>query len=102
MSKIVILSSSVRTGRKSHRVAIYFSNYLKERDIEHEIIDLLEYNFPVFDERLKFQEEPSAAAREFAGRIRSAAGIIIVTPEYNGGIPAALKNVVDLLYDEWK
>jgi len=26
---------------------------------------------------------------------------LIVTPEYNGGYPAALKNVVDLLYEEW-
>jgi len=27
--------------------------------------------------------------------------VIIVTPEYNGGYPASLKNVIDLLYDEW-
>jgi NAD(P)H-dependent FMN reductase len=28
-------------------------------------------------------------------------GVIIVTPEYNGGYPASIKNVIDLLYDEW-
>lgn len=38
----------------------------------------------------------------FADQIRSAEGVIIVTPEYNGGYPASLKNVIDLLYDEWK
>jgi NAD(P)H-dependent FMN reductase len=27
--------------------------------------------------------------------------VIIVTPEYNGGYPASLKNAIDLLYDEW-
>lgn len=26
---------------------------------------------------------------------------MIVTPEYNGGYPASIKNVIDLLYDEW-
>ena len=39
--------------------------------------------------------------RDFAEKIKSADGIIIVTPEYNGGYPASLKNVIDLLYDEW-
>ena len=38
---------------------------------------------------------------EFADTIRKADGVIIVTPEYNGGYPASLKNIVDLLYDEW-
>jgi NAD(P)H-dependent FMN reductase len=28
--------------------------------------------------------------------------VIIVTPEYNGGYPASLKNVIDLLYAEWQ
>jgi NAD(P)H-dependent FMN reductase len=28
--------------------------------------------------------------------------VIIVTPEYNGGYPASLKNVIDLLYSEWR
>jgi NAD(P)H-dependent FMN reductase len=27
---------------------------------------------------------------------------VVVTPEYNGGYPASLKNVVDLLYEEWR
>ncbi|MCK7536595.1 MAG: NAD(P)H-dependent oxidoreductase [Marinilabiliales bacterium] len=34
----------------------------------------------------------------FASRIRAADGVIVVTPEYNGGYPASLKNAVDLLY----
>jgi len=39
---------------------------------------------------------------DFASKIKSTDGVIIVTPEYNGGYPASLKNVVDLLYDEWR
>lgn len=99
---ISIISSSVRTGRKSHRVALYFKKYLEENSTARvEILDLKKYNFPLFEERLKFQESPAADVIEFAGKIKSADGIIIVTPEYNGGYPASLKNVIDLLYDEW-
>jgi NAD(P)H-dependent FMN reductase len=102
MPHIAIISSSVRTGRKSHRIALFFRNYLEQNNLASaEILDLLEYNFPLFEERLKFQKSPLPAVLDFAGRIQSADGIIIVTPEYNGGYPASLKNVVDLLNDEW-
>ena len=103
MQNIAIISSSVRNGRSSHRVALYFKKYLGENRIASaEILDLKEYNFPLFDERLKNQRSPSSSAIEFAGKIKSADGVIIITPEYNGGYPASIKNAVDLLYDEWQ
>ena len=37
----------------------------------------------------------------FVNKVKSSDGIIIVTPECNGCYPASLKNVVELLYDEW-
>ncbi len=103
MKTIAIISSSIRRGRKSHRVALYFESYLRENNLaKTEIIDLKEYGFPVFDERLNRQDDPMPEVLLFADKIRSADGVIIVTPEYNGGYPASLKNVIDLLYDEWK
>ncbi len=102
MPTIAILSASVRTGRHSHRVALYFKKYIEENKLAAvEILDLNEYQFPLFNERLKYQPDPSPSVVEFASRIKSAEGVIIVTPEYNGGYPASLKNVTDLLYDEW-
>lgn len=100
---IAIISSSIRDDRKSHRVALYLKRYIEENHIgDAEIMDLSAYNFPLFNERLKYQSNPSSEAVEFAGKIRAAEGVIIVTPEYNGGYPASLKNVVDLLTDEWR
>lgn len=102
MPQIAIISSSVRTGRNSHRVTLYFKNYLEENKLATvEMLDLKEYNFPLFDERLRLQKDPPESALDFAGKIKNADGVIIVTPEYNGGYPASLKNIIDLLYDEW-
>lgn len=102
MKNIVIISSSVREGRMSNRVALFFKSYLDTNQIAAaEILDLKDYRFPVFEERLKNLKNPPPRATEFAEKIKSADGVIIVTPEYNGGYPPALKNVVDLLYDEW-
>ena len=102
MYKIIVLSASVRTGRKSDRVARYFLNYINNNKIgEAELVDLKEFNFPLFEERLKFLKEPSKQLQDFAAAIKSADGIVLVTPEYNGGYPASLKNAIDVLYDEW-
>lgn len=103
MPKIVIISSSVRPDRNSHRVALYFEKFLVDNLLaDAEIVDLQKCNFPIFDERLKYQQSPSFEALEFASKINAAEGVIIVTPEYNGGIPASLKNAIDLLYEEWR
>jgi NAD(P)H-dependent FMN reductase len=101
MPHIAIISASIRPDRKSHRVALYFEKYLVDNKLATtEIIDLREYNFPIFDETLKKQTNPSPQTLGYAKN--SAHGVIIVTPEYNGGMPASLKNAVDVLYDEWR
>lgn len=102
MSHIAILSASVRVGRKSHNVALHLERTLKTTSNTVDLIDLMAYGFPVFDERLKFMKEPAANVLDFAERFRKADGVIIVTPEYNGSFPASLKNVVDLLTQDWK
>ncbi|MBC7864170.1 MAG: NAD(P)H-dependent oxidoreductase [Bacteroidia bacterium] len=103
MPTITILSSSVRTDRKSHRVALYFKKYIEENYLAtSQILDLSEYKFPVFNERLKNLSSPPEQLKEFAEKIKLTDGILIVTPEYNGGYPASLKNAIDVLYEEWK
>ena len=102
MPHIAIISSSVRLKRNSHRVALYLKGFLEEKQLASTaILDLAAYNFPVFNERLRLQPAPSQQVLDFAEKIKSADGVIIVSPEYNGGYPASLKNVIDLLYDEW-
>ena len=103
MPHIAIISSSVRTGRKSHRVATFFKKYIEDNyNATAEIVDLMEYQFPIFSERLRLTPNPDEKMLDYAGRIKKADGVIIVTPEYNGGYPAALKNAIDFLYDEWR
>ncbi len=102
MPHIAIISASVRKGRASHRVALYLQNYVTEQTLfSTELLDLNQYQFPVFEERLQYQTNPDPKVLEFADKIVKADGVIIVTPEYNGGYPASLKNVIDLLYKEW-
>lgn len=102
MLKLMIISYSIRQGRMSNRVALYFKNYLKEEyQINAGIIDLQEMNLPLLQERLKFLDNPPPALITISQKIKNADGVLIITPEYNGGYPAALKNMMDGLGEEW-
>lgn len=100
--KITLISSSVRRSRNSHRVALFLSR-LMQNSLHYsvEMADLNEYQFPLFEERLRNITSPTVAMLDFAKKIKQADGILIVTPEYNAGYPASLKNVIDLLNVEW-
>jgi NAD(P)H-dependent FMN reductase len=103
MAKIIIISASVRKGKKSDRIALFFQNYIHENKLaDVELVDLAAYNFPLFEERLRFYKDPTPQMLQFAKTVEEADGIVIITPEYNGGYPASLKNAIDLLYAEWK
>lgn len=102
MADIIIISSSVRQERKSHRVALFFQKFIESRGLgKPEILDLMEKQFPLFDQRLSRMKNPKSEWVEFSERINRAKGVIIVTPEYNGGYPASLKNIIDFMYKEW-
>ena len=103
MKHIAILSTSVRKDRNSHRVSLYFKHFIEKNQLAScEIVDLQQYNFPIFEERLRHMTDPPEEVLAFAGKMAKAQGIIVVSPEYNGGYPASLKNVIDLLSGEWK
>jgi len=40
--------------------------------------------------------------RRWSARVSGARGVVLVTPQYNWGYPAALKNAIDHLYREWR
>lgn len=44
----------------------------------------------------------SQEVREWSQFIDTCSGMILVTPEYNGGYPSSLKNALDVIFWEWK
>lgn len=103
MFHIPVILGSTRRGRQSPKVARFVAERMKRTDrIETEILDLAEYNFPIMEERLRFNENPPPRLREFGEKIERADSIVIVSPEYNNGYPGVLKNALDYLLPEYK
>src|ERR1051325_4155794 len=100
---IPIICGSTRRDRQSIKVARFVLKKLQERKgVETELLDLLELNFPIMEERLHRRDDPPPGLKEYGEKIGKADSIIIVTPEYNNGYPGVLKNALDYLLPEYE
>src|ERR1044071_120465 len=100
---IPIIAGSTRRERQSIKVARFVLARLKQRPgVETELLDLLEFNFPIMEERLHRRDDPPPRLQEYADKIGRADAFIIVTPEYNNGYPGVLKNALDYLLPEYE
>ena len=100
---IPVILGSTRRGRQSPKVARFIAERMRRSErIATEILDLLAYNFPVMEERLRFRDDPPPRLREFSEKVARSDALVIVTPEYNNGYPGALKNALDYLLPEYQ
>ena len=96
--KLPLLLGSVRIGRRSEDVAKYLLSKLETDARFHpELLDLASYRFGLLEQRPSESAELPEALGAFSQRLREADALLIVSPEYKGGIPGALKNAIDLL-----
>jgi len=106
LPKIHIIIGSTREGRFGDKLAQYLFNELAKRhDVQAELVDLRDWPLPFFDAPVapagmagKYSNE---RAKEWATKVGEGDGYIMVTPEYNHGYPAVLKNALDWVFPEW-
>lgn len=97
--KVVVLYGSVRTERLGFRVAKLVENELKARGADVVMVDPKELDLPFIDYRYEEMESAGTLTPKLAqlgADIREAVGIVFVSAEYNHGIPAPLKNIIDV------
>ena len=102
--RIGIVIGSTRPGRSSESVARWVHELAQRRtDAHYELVDIADYELPLFDEPASpmFGRYTKPHTKAWSQRISSLDGFVFVTPEYNHGVPAALKNALDFLYYEW-
>jgi NAD(P)H-dependent FMN reductase len=104
VTRIGIILGSTRPNRNGEQVAKWVLEVdSRRRDAHFELVDLRDYPLPHLDEPLppslsQYQKEHT---KEWAAKIASFDGFVIVTPEYNHGTSGVLKNAIDYLYAEW-
>ncbi|MGB3551289.1 MAG: NAD(P)H-dependent oxidoreductase [Candidatus Binatus sp.] len=96
---------SIRAGRLCPKIASWVVEVAQaSTNLNYELVDLADWPLPMNDEPglpalgVYAQEHTRAWSRKIA----SADAIMFVTPQYNWGYPAPLKNAIDHLDNEWK
>ena len=107
MNTISVIVGSTRQGRFSEKPAHWIFQHLQKRDgIEARLLDLRDFPLPFFDQpltpampgRAPYENE---VVKRWTAEIARSDGFIFVTPEYNYGTAAVLKNALDWVYPEW-
>ncbi|MFL6768401.1 MAG: NADPH-dependent FMN reductase [Sphingomicrobium sp.] len=100
---IAVLLGSVRRDRMGGRASTLVTRELERRGHMVHLVDPLELQLPLLDRMYK--EHPTGAAPEPLQRLadlyRRMDGFLIVSGEYNHGIPPALKNLLDHFLEEY-
>ncbi len=107
MMRILVIVGSTRQGRFSEKPAQWILQQLHKREgIEAQLLDLRDFPMPFFDQptppampgRPPYEHE---VVKKWTAQIGASDGFVFVTPEYNYGPSAVLKNAIDWVYPEW-
>ncbi|QHC37348.1 NADPH-dependent FMN reductase [Komagataeibacter xylinus] len=103
--RILVIMGSVRAGRHCPVIAQWVAAIGQATtDLRIDVVDLMDWPLPMDD-------EPGLPAhgvyehrhsRAWSETVAQADGFVFVSPQYNWGYPAALKNAIDHCYLEWK
>ena len=104
--RVGLIVGSVRIGRRAPDVAHWVMDKMRVRsELDVRVLDLLDFDLPVMTAAV----QPMRAARAYddervtvwSRAVDDCEAFIFLTPEYNHGVPGALKNAVDHLGPEW-
>jgi NAD(P)H-dependent FMN reductase len=104
MLRIAVVTGSTRPGRNNEAVARWVHRLASNRkDAEFELVDIADFDLPLLDEPMpaSFGQYEHEHTKRWSAKIATFDGYIFVTPEYNHGTSAALKNAIDYLHREW-
>lgn len=104
MPRLAVIVASNRPGRVAAPVAEWFTEVARRHGgFDVDVLDLAAIDLPFLDEpsHPRLRQYEHAHTRAWSERVESADAFVMVTPEYNYGMPAVLKNALDYLHHEW-
>jgi NAD(P)H-dependent FMN reductase len=105
MPNLTIIIGSTRPGRAGAAIAQWFAARAREHGgFDVTVVDLAEVGLPLLDEpnHPRLRQYTRQHTKDWSAVIAAADAFVFVTPEYNNGYPAALKNAIDYLHHEWQ
>ena len=92
---ITLIVGTNRPGSHTRKIARHVEEIYAELKVPLHVLDLAQLPPEIFSPS-SYSEKP-ASFQPFAEAILKSSGLIVVTPEYNGGMPGVLKYFIDML-----
>ncbi len=105
MPTLTVIIASTRPGRAGLPIAEWFIGRAKAFGaFDLDVADLATIDLPLLDEpnHPRLRRYLHQHTKDWSEIVDAADAFVIVTPEYNYGYPATIKNAIDYLHDEWK
>jgi NAD(P)H-dependent FMN reductase len=105
VAKLEIIVASTRPGRVGLPIGQWVEAEARAHGgfAEVELVDLAAVNLPFMDEpnHPRLAQYTHQHTRDWSAKVSEADAFVFVTPEYNYGYTAPLKNAIDYLHHEW-
>jgi NAD(P)H-dependent FMN reductase len=104
LPRLTVIIGSTRPGRVGAAIGQWFAAQARKHEgFDVEVADLAAINLPMMDEpnHPRLRQYVHQHTRDWSALIDRADAVVFVTPEYNHGYPATVKNAIDFLYHEW-
>jgi chromate reductase len=88
------ICGSLRKDSINEVLRRHMSNKLREAGVEVTDLDLADYDMPIFNQDIEDAGETPEAAKQLADMFRSYDIVLIISPEYNGGVTPLIANLV--------
>ncbi|CCE23488.1 NADPH-dependent FMN reductase [Methylotuvimicrobium alcaliphilum] len=95
MVKILAFSGSARKDSYNQKLVEIAAGGARRTGVEVTLINLADFEMPIFNEDLEKKEGMPAAARDFKSLLIAHDGFLIASPEYNSAFSPLLKNAID-------
>lgn len=104
MPKLDVVVASTRPGRVGYPIGQWFTGFAAAHGgFDVELVDLAAAGLPLLDEpnHPRLRQYVHQHTMAWSASVDAADAFVFVTPEYNYGMPASLKNAIDYLHTEW-
>ena len=92
---LTLIVGTNRPDSNTRKVAVQIEEIYRSLGVSLKVLDLAQLPPEIFSPS-SYEEKPKSFA-PFADGVLQAEGLIVVSPEYNGGMPGILKYFIDML-----